>query len=235
MKYTIGILILLLFSCDLKENKPPASPQSSTTADSLPQHTTPPPLKLSIDTLKAQGAKWVDISLVAPDIHLDIRYATTNNFTKQQIYDCPKCLLRLEVAEALLGLKAEFLDAGYGLLLFDCFRPLAAQESLWAIKPDKRYVTPPSKGSMHNRGAAVDITLTDLDGKELDMGTDYDVFSKVAWHRYRDLSEEVLARRVLLKETMERHGFKSITTEWWHYSYVGKKGYGIRQEYWECE
>lgn len=233
------IFLLLFSACDSEVGKSnvssPKGTSKSDLKDTIPS--TPAPTKplQTIAALKESGQQWANIGLLAPDIPLDIRYATSNNFTKQQIYDCPKCLLRVEAAEALLEAKAALLQAGYGIKLFDCFRPVAAQERLWAIKPDKRYVTPPEKGSMHNRGAAVDITLTDLEGKELDMGTDFDVFSRKAWHRYKDLPEQVIDRRILLKSYMEKHGFKSITTEWWHYSYVGKGGYGLKKEFWDCD
>lgn len=228
---------VFLFSCDNKGKTPQNSKLQTPIAqkDTIPSNSTINTQPITIDSLKKQGKIWADISQIAPDIQLDIRYATGNNFTKQQIYDCPKCLLRLEVAEALLKVKADLKKAGYGIKLFDCFRPLAAQERLWKIKPDRRYVTPPEKGSMHNRGAAVDITLTDLEGTELDMGTDFDVFTRKAWHNYKDLPKQVIERRILLKNYMQNHGFKSITTEWWHYSYVLKKGYGIQTEFWDCD
>lgn len=243
MKTTIRIyslllpLLTLLQACDLKQNQAPSTVPKQVKKDSI---STQKPDKqekelITIAQLKEKGAQWADISKLAPDIPLDIRYATTNNFTKKQIYDCPKCLLRVEVAEALLEINRILQKEGYGMKLFDCFRPRAAQQRLWDIMPDKRYVTPPTKGSMHNRGAAVDITLTDLDGKELDMGTDFDVFTRVAWHNYKDLPEQVINRRILLKNHMEQNGFKSITTEWWHYSYVGKKGYTIGEDLWQCD
>ncbi len=236
MRGVVYILItFLLYSCEYKEQKSVTKTKTpQVRVDSIELKSIEAPKVLSIENLKQEGAQWADINLLAPDIALDIRYATNNNFTKKQIYDCPKCLLRLEVAEALLLVKASLSKSGYGLKLFDCYRPLAAQQRLWDIKPDKRYVTPPEKGSMHNRGAAVDITLTDTIGNELEMGTDFDVFSRKAWHNYKDLPKQVIERRILLKNHMEQHGFKSITTEWWHYSYTGKKGYGIRKDFWEC-
>lgn len=230
------IILILLSSCESRKPSPSEKPKPTITAvDSTPVKKPEIPIVPTIEELRQQGEQWADIGLLAPDIPLDIRYATDNNFTKKQIYDCPKCLLRLEVAEALLKAKATLHQSGYGIKLFDCYRPLAAQQRLWDIVPDRRYVTPPEKGSMHNRGAAVDLTLTDADGNELDMGTGFDVFTRKAWHNYKDLPKQVIERRILLKFHMEQHGFKAITSEWWHYSYVGKKGYGLKKEFWDCE
>lgn len=152
-------------------------------------------------------------------IQLDIKYATKDNFTKKQIYDCGKCFLRPEatnkIVEAHKMLKAKH---GFGLKMFDCYRPLPAQQRLWDVVPNADYVTPPSKGSMHNKGLAVDLTIVDKDGKELDMGTPYDFFGKEAHTDNLSLPKHVLQNRNLLKETMNSVGFKGIRTEWWHFS-----------------
>ena len=100
--------------------------------------------------------------------------------------------------------------------------------------PNPSYVTPPKKGSMHNKGLAVDLTIVDEDGKELDMGTTFDFFGKKAHHDHTDLPEEVLKNRTLLKETLAKYGFRHIRTEWWHYSYI-LKSHALSDMIWECE
>ena len=109
----------------------------------------------------AQPDGWVNIRTAAPSIVLDIRYATTNNFVNAQMYPCAECFLRSPAAEALLAAHSELQKQGYGLKMFDCYRPAPVQERLWAKMPDARYVTNPRKGSMHGRGGAADLTIVD--------------------------------------------------------------------------
>lgn len=178
---------------------------------------------------------WTELVRVAPTVRLDMRYATSNNFVKAKMYPCERCFFRPEVAEALVKVHQELRKKGYGgLKMFDCYRPRPIQQQLWNKVPDARYVTPPSKGSMHNRGAAVDLTIVDKDGIELDMGTTYDFFGEKAYQTCTDLPKKVLSNRKLLKQTMEKYGFKAIRTEWWHYSY-NKKSYELSDIVWQCE
>lgn len=165
---------------------------------------------------------------------LDIKYATTDNFTQKKIYDCGKCYLRPEAAAKLKVIQQELKEKyGFGIKLFDCFRPRPYQQRLWDIVPDPDYVTPPHKGSMHSRGLAVDLTLVDKNGKELDMGTAFDFFGPEAHQGYNH-SDAVKRNRWILKSTMEKHGFGSIRTEWWHFSYQGKS-WPLDEWVWECE
>jgi D-alanyl-D-alanine dipeptidase len=153
----------------------------------------------------------------------DMRYATADNFLKEKVYDCDKCLLRKEAALALLKAHGSLKAQGFRIKLYDCYRPLDVQKKMWAIMPDDRYVgNPYGSGSVHNKGAAVDLTLTDSTGSELDMGTPFDHFGREAHHAYTNLPIEVLTRRRRLKEAMESAGFEAITSEWWHYSYRRK-------------
>lgn len=152
-------------------------------------------------------------------ILLDIKYATKDNFTKKVIYPCGRCYLRPGVAKKIEAahqwLKNEH---NKGLKMFDCYRPRPAQQRLWDVVPDPDYVTPPAKGSMHNRGLAVDLTLVDQNGKELNMGTPYDFFGKEAHTDNTSLPAAVLENRRLLKQAMIAQGFSGIRTEWWHFS-----------------
>ncbi len=177
--------------------------------------------------------EWVDLETFAPEIKQDIKYATSDNFTKKQIYDCPRCLLRPEVAEAVVAAHKALRQQGYGLLMKDCYRPGPYQQRLWDAVPDENYVAHPSKGSMHSRGVAVDLTLVDSLGNELDMGTPYDFFGPEAHTAYTNLPEQVLNRRRILKKALEDQGFNAIKYEWWHYNYR-KKEYPLSNYVWPC-
>ena len=178
-------------------------------------------------------SQWRELT-VSDSVVLDLRYATTNNFVKEILYDCGRCFLRPEAAKALLVANDSLRQKGYRFKLFDCFRPLPVQQRLWDKFQNANYVTPPSKGSMHNRGLATDLTIVDEYGKELDMGTEFDFFGKEAHHDFRDLPEVVLENRKLLKTAMESAGFKGIRTEWWHYSFTGRS-YALSDMLWNCE
>lgn len=165
-------------------------------------------------------SEWTEIILLDNSISLDIRYADTNNFVKEKMYECARCFLRPIVAKKVLNIQTNLSDLGLGIKLFDCYRPHSIQFALWDKMPDTRYVTPPKKGSMHNRGLAIDLTIIDSLGNELDMGTAYDYFGEQAYHTYIHPDSTIMSNRKLLKDIMETHGFRSIRTEWWHYSYT---------------
>ncbi|MFN4081653.1 MAG: D-alanyl-D-alanine dipeptidase [Saprospiraceae bacterium] len=176
---------------------------------------------------------FADISVVAPEIIQEIRYASDNNFMGEKIYDCAACLLREPVAKALAQAQQRLQAVGMGIKVFDCYRPRPYQQRLWDKKPDPNYVTPPAKGSMHSRGAAVDLTLVNAEGKELDMGTPYDFFGPEAHADYLQLPQEVLRNRQILRQVMEASGFKGIRTEWWHFSYKGAN-FPLSDYVWPC-
>lgn len=177
--------------------------------------------------------QWTDIGLLEPSIVMDLKYATTDNFVKTKMYECARCFLRPPVAERILEIHRVLQQQGLGLKMFDCYRPRPIQQKLWEKVPDPRYVADPAKGSMHNRGGAVDLTIVKATGEELDMGTPFDYFGEEAYHTYTNHSDEIAQNRKLLKETMEASGFKSIRTEWWHYS-LGGTGYPLDDMVWEC-
>jgi len=158
----------------------------------------------------------------------DIRYATTNNFMETVLYDCERCMLRPEVAAALLEAGTFFLEKGYRIKIFDCYRPYSVQKAMWEKVPNAAYVANPyDQGSVHNRGAAIDLTLVDLDENDLDMGTDYDYFGKEAHTDNKELPDQVLLNRSMLISGMKQFGFSVIRTEWWHYSYKRNYRYDI--------
>ncbi len=190
-----------------------------------------------VSPIKNRGldlTKWADVAALDSTIRIDIRYATANNFTKSKIYDCPACYLRPEAAAALVKAQKALKKQGFGFKMFDCYRPRPYQQRLWDKVPNPNYVTPPQKGSMHSRGAAVDLTLVDSNGKELDMGTEYDFFGPEAHTDFLKLPPKVLENRKRLKDALEAVGFAGIRTEWWHFSF--KKGkYDLASEVWRCE
>ena len=201
-----------------------------------PLETTPPkeskpeirPLDQLSDTTFIRLADYSD------EFVYDMRYATKNNFLKSQVYECAECYTRVKTAKALLAANAEFMSLGYKIKFFDCYRPNAVQYKMWEIVPNPQYVADPVKGSIHNKGGAVDISLVTLEGKPLDMGTDFDFFGKRAYHDNLDLPEEILNNRRLLKSTMEKHGFWSIRTEWWHYNLSSASNDKIANFTWPC-
>jgi zinc D-Ala-D-Ala dipeptidase len=192
------------------------------------------PISPTAETAPAADSNWVNLATFAPEIKQDIKYATKDNFTKKQIYDCPSCLLRPEVATAVLAAHRALKKQGYGLLMKDCYRPGPYQQRLWDAVPDENYVAHPSKGSMHSRGVAVDLTLVDESGKELDMGTPYDFFGPEAHTAYTNLPEPILNRRRTLKKALEDQGFNAIKYEWWHYNYRQKE-YPLSNYVWPCK
>ena len=175
----------------------------------------------------ATPAALVDATSAAPGIRLDVRYATANNFTRTRLYDAAACYLREPAARALAAVQRDLARQGLGLKVYDCYRPLSVQRKLWALVPDERYVANPAKGSRHNRGAAVDVTLVDGRRRELAMPTPYDDFSERAHRNYTKLPSNVLRNRALLEEVMKRHGFEGLATEWWHFDFRGWEAYTV--------
>jgi D-alanyl-D-alanine dipeptidase len=164
----------------------------------------------------------------------DLRYATENNFLKARVYDCAECYTRVKTARALIAANADFMKQGYKIKFFDCYRPNSVQYKMWEIVPNPQYVANPVKGSIHNKGGAVDITLVTLDGKMVDMGTDFDFFGHKAYHDNTSLPAEILQNRKVLKETMEKYGFWSIRTEWWHYNLGAASRDKVANFKWPC-
>ena len=177
---------------------------------------------------------FVRLADYSGDFAYDLRYATENNFLKAKVYECAECYTRVKTARALLKANKEFIDKGYKIKFFDCYRPNSVQYKMWKIVPNPQYVANPVKGSIHNKGGAVDITLVTLKGEELDMGTDFDFFGKRAYHDNLDLPQEILDNRLLLKTTMEKHGFWSIRTEWWHYNLSAGSNDKVANFKWDC-
>ena len=183
---------------------------------------------------KLADTTFVRLADYSNEFSFDMRYATENNFLKEVVYDCAECYTRVKTAKALLAANKYFRTKGYRIQFFDCYRPNSVQYKMWEILPNPQYVANPVKGSIHNKGGAVDITLVDMEGNPLDMGTDFDFFGHRAHHDHTDLPQEVLDNRRLLKEGMESHGFWSIRTEWWHYNLSAGSNDKVADFRWAC-
>jgi D-alanyl-D-alanine dipeptidase len=171
--------------------------------------------------------RLVDLSTI-DGLRLDIRYATPNNFMKTTLYPVAKAYLRAPAARALADIQRELASQGLGLKIFDGYRPYRVTEQMWEPIKNPDYVADPSKGSRHNRGAAVDLTLIDLrTGEELVMPTPYDDFTTRARHDFTDLPADALANRAKLLDVMTRHGFEALPSEWWHYDFAGWKNFEL--------
>lgn len=160
---------------------------------------------------------FVELHPNPPKLFIDLRYATSNNFTRKKQYKTSSCFVREEVATALHMVCLDLEKKGYGLLIWDAYRPLQVQKKFLEFIDDENFV---SKNSPHCKGIAVDVTLVDSQGNFLDMGTDFDDFTSKASHSYKELHPEVLLRRRVLKDTMVKHGFEPFECEWWHYTYI---------------
>ena len=175
------------------------------------------------------GHKMTALEEIIPGMAIELKYADSNNFTGQRIYPSScKAYLRNKAASYLKSIQNKLKKQGLGLKIFDAYRPYSATGFIWNLVKDERYAADPAKGSNHNRGIAVDLTIIDLKTKaELNMGTGFDNFSDSAHHSFKALPDMVLKNRVLLKKMMEQNGFESFETEWWHYTLPNAKQYEL--------
>ena len=174
--------------------------------------------------------KLVNLQKIIPNVIFDLRYNTADNFTKTKLYKFAiTSFLRTDVAASLLLVQEALNKDGLGLKIFDAYRPYSATKLMWEIVHDERYVANPVYGSGHNRGIAIDVTIVNLQtAKELNMGTAFDNFTDSAHHTFtKNLPPEVVMNRTLLKSAMEKFGFRSLETEWWHYSFISSEKYDV--------
>jgi D-alanyl-D-alanine dipeptidase len=172
----------------------------------------------------------VELQSLEPSITLDIRYATTNNFARRAVYTEARAFMERPAAEALVRAHRALKDTGFGLLVFDGYRPWRVTKLFWDITPPSRreFVADPAKGSKHNRGCAVDLSLYDLaTGSEVEMPSEYDEMSPRAYPTYDGGTAQARARRNLLRAAMEREGFTVESNEWWHFNYKDWTEYAI--------
>lgn len=231
MKHKVRILLifilcfLLTFSFLLvRKNTPSVSNITISYADSV---------FISQDMTNEEDYGLVDLTSLPTNFIIDLRYASKNNFAGKEFYPkIAKAYLQESTAQKLMEANEELYQLGYRIKILDAYRPLRYQyqlrEAAAEINPSTQgYIANPETGSHHNRGVSVDITLTDLEGRELNMPTDYDHFGKEAWITYNDCTEEQKNNRELLGAIMEKHGFRRISSEWWHFDDVDFKNYPL--------
>jgi D-alanyl-D-alanine dipeptidase len=173
----------------------------------------------------------VDATRAVPALIVELRYATPNNFLKRSLYPAqPKCLLLPVTAEKLRAVAQSLKPVGLRLKAYDCYRPLSVQWEMWKIFPKPGYVADPRKGSNHNRGAAIDLTLARADGSELEMPTPFDTFSPSSHQSFQGGSETSRKNRDLLREKMVTAGFSPNPMEWWHFDLPDAARYPVRDE-----
>lgn len=207
-----GLAIACAEPSALRPSSLPVSSEARGGADQVPLAPTRQPGNIE------SRHDFVDIARLDASIRVDLRYATANNFTGQAVYPpSARCYLRARVAQRLQAVQRELSTQRLGLKVFDCYRPLSVQRRFFALVPDERYVANPSKGSRHNRGAAVDLTLVDAAGAEQPMPTSFDDFSERAHRDFMALPNEAIANRARLEAAMTHQGFVPLPTEWWHF------------------
>jgi zinc D-Ala-D-Ala dipeptidase len=183
---------------------------------------------LTTPTLAKDLDPLVEVTKLAPTIRLDMRYATPDNFLHRAVYSKPTCLLHKSVASRLAQAQSRLAAQGFGLKLWDCYRPHAVQVQMWALVPDDHYVADPKKGSRHNRGAAVDLTLVDAQGQDLEMPTAFDDFTEKAARASKTTwTEQAQQHYDILNAAMNTEGFSPLPTEWWHYDAPAWERFGI--------
>jgi D-alanyl-D-alanine dipeptidase len=177
--------------------------------------------------ISQQPGNLVDITKLDSTIAVELKYATKDNFLGDTLYSANICLLRRAVAERLVKVHHSLRQKGLGLKIWDGYRPLSVQKKMWKKLPDPKFVADPQRGSNHNRGAAVDVTLVDLEGNELEMPTGFDDFSEKARSAYPNVSEQAKQNRTILQDAMKAQGFLTISSEWWHFNDRDCKKYSI--------
>lgn len=165
-----------------------------------------------------QDMVFVAVEDYLPQVQTELKYATEDNFTGQVVYEFSTVYLRYGTLKKLAAVQTDLEELGFGLKIWDAFRPVSAQYKLWEICPDRRYVANPNTGcSDHSRGNTVDVTLVDSQGREVPMPTGFDDFTKKADRDYSDCSREAADNALILEVLMEKHGFTGYQNEWWHF------------------
>ena len=189
------------------------------------------PAKQGVTLSPGDPKRLVELVKLDPSIKLDMRYATTNNFTGRVLYSEARAFLTAAAAQALIRASAAAKADGYGLNIYDAYRPWRVTRQLWDATPagpKKNYVANPKRGSKHNRGCAVDLTLYDLKtGFLVEMPTEFDDFSEKAHRDYSGASPAAIANRVRLQNYLESQGFIGLSNEWWHFDFAGWENYPV--------
>lgn len=178
--------------------------------------------------MTTSGGRLVDVTEQIPDAVLDIRYATAENFLGRRLYPAARCLLREDVARRLVRAAERLRARGYRLRLWDCYRPRTIQWEMWRARPEPGHVADPRHGSNHNRGAAVDLSLADRDGRNLEMPTSFDDFGpRARASATAGVSLTARLHRQILRDALEAEGFAVNPMEWWHYDAPGAKSHPV--------
>jgi D-alanyl-D-alanine dipeptidase len=183
-----------------------------------------------VESGKFRDADLVEVVTLDSTIKLDVHYATTNNFMKQQMYKQARAFLQRPAAEALVRAHIKLKERGYGIVVFDGYRPWSVTKEFWDKTPSskRKFVANPRKGSKHNRGCAVDCSLYDLKtGEEIPMPSPYDDFTEKASANYPGGTAEQRRTRSILRSALEAEGFRVNSEEWWHFDYKDWKKYRI--------
>lgn len=187
-------------------------------------------LRPPVDPAATRAADLVEVVTLEPSIQIDVRYATAKNFVGRPVYEQARVFLQRPAAEAVARAHRALRTRGYGLRLFDGYRPWRVTKLFWDVTPPERraFVADPSKGSRHNRGCAIDLTLFDLaTGREVAMPSGYDEMNERASPDYAGGAPEPRALRDLLRAAMEAEGFHVIDNEWWHFDFDTWREYPI--------
>lgn len=200
------------------KNSSGSGPSSGTSA---PPETAPSP---------SSGCRTIDgfvrITDLDSSIVIDLKYATADNFTHRKVYPADVGVLRLGTAQKLAKANDRLKEKGYRIKVWDAYRPVSVQKLFWSLVPDTNFVADPSTGgSIHNKGCAVDVTLVDRDGKEVEMPSGFDDFTEKAYRSNSLMSSEAESNLALLTEAMTASGFMTIDTEWWHFEDIDRDEY----------
>ena len=210
------------------ENAPEGVQAEDPSAPSEPAPVLEVPVVNLDEMPKREPGDFVKVRDYIPDLVVELKYATSSNFTGSVIYDFTEAYLRYSTVLKLMDVQAELREQGLRLKIWDGFRPLEAQEKLWNANPDPSYLSNPKTGTnSHSRGHTVDLTIVDATGKELEMPTGHDEFTAYADRDYSDCTDAAAKNAMLLQEVMEKHGFEGLKTEWWHFT--EKAEYEIEQ------
>ncbi|MNJ97201.1 D-alanyl-D-alanine dipeptidase [compost metagenome] len=216
-KIFLLLLVGYCFSVQAQKNKP--NPYGLI-IDAYPEY---------LDSCKKNSNyQLLEIKKYIPGLVLDIKYATKDNFMKRVMYPQARAFARKPVVLQLKRVQAELKKKGYGLKIFDAYRPYSITVAFYKEASDKMFVANPNKGSRHNRGCAVDLTLIDLKtGQELEMPTPYDSFAPEAAITYTNLPPQIIKNRQLLINTMRKYGFRVLENEWWHFDFMDWQAYNL--------
>lgn len=226
MKKGLFFLLISLLLCGCASEKTPVLVTESTVIDAVevteitePAETVIVPACAEIIVQEFAEDSLVPVQHFMPELLVELKYATSDNFTGSVIYDSWKPFLRYGTVQKLMDAEEKFRDMGLRLKLWDGFRPVSAQAKLWEIFPDKNYVSHPVTGNRnHCRGNAVDVTLCDAEGRELEMPSGFDDFTAQADWDFSDCSNAAAENAKTLRSVMESCGFDAYQSEWWHFT-----------------